>query len=357
MVGLHATDPASVYLAARGRLRHAAVGEMERILYEERRAVRMLGMRRTMFVVPLDLVPVVQAACTDSIAVKQRQLYARLLEQAGVATDGAGWLDDVAAATLAAIEARGAAYATELAADVPALGTKLSYGEGTKWAGSQGVTSMVLFLLAAQGRIVRGRPRGSWTSSQHQWLPASSWLPTPLPQFDAAAARTELIRRWLATYGPGTLTDLKWWTGLPARDVKAALADLDPVEVDLGEPTGYVLRGDHAPEAEPEPWAALLPALDPTVMGWKERGWYLGDHGAALFDSAGNAGPTVWWNGRIVGGWAARRNGEIAFRLLEDVGAEAVAAVETEAERLSAWIGDTRVIPRFGTPLERELAG
>ena len=30
-----------------------------------------------------------------------------------------------------------------------------------------------------------------------------------------------------------------------------------------------------------EPWAALLPVLDPTVMGWKERGFYLGPHGAA----------------------------------------------------------------------------
>ncbi len=106
----------------------------------------------------------------------------------------------------------------------------------------------------------------------------------------------------------------------------------------------------------PEPWAALLPALDPTVMGWKERGWYLGEHGPALFDTAGNAGPTVWWDGRIVGGWAVRRDGEVVFRLLEDVGGDAVAAVEAEAARVAAWLGETQVVPRFGTPLARELA-
>jgi Winged helix DNA-binding domain len=90
-------------------------------------------------------------------------------------------------------------------------------------------------------------------------------------------------------------------------------------------------------------------------MGWKERAWYLGDHGKALFDTNGNAGPTVWADGRVVGGWAQRRDGEIAVRLLEDTGAEVAAAIDAEAARLGAWYGDVRTTPRFRTPLEREL--
>jgi hypothetical protein len=117
-----------------------------------------------------------------------------------------------------------------------------------------------------------------------------------------------------------------------------------------------LLPGDGEREPSAEPWAALLPALDPTVMGWKERAWYLGGHGPALFDTAGNAGPTVWWDGRIVGGWAVRADGEVAYRLLEDVGVDAAAAVEAEAAALAAWLGETQVVPRFGTPLARELA-
>jgi hypothetical protein len=91
-------------------------------------------------------------------------------------------------------------------------------------------------------------------------------------------------------------------------------------------------------------------------MGWSGRGWYLGEHGRTLFDRNGNAGPTVWWDGRIVGGWAQRRDGEVAVRLLEDVGAEGVAAVAAAAGRLQAWLGTVRVTPRFRTPLERELS-
>jgi hypothetical protein len=75
-----------------------------------------------------------------------------------------------------------------------------------------------------------------------------------------------------------------------------------------------------------------------------------------LFDRSGNIGPTVWSDGRIVGGWAQRGDGEIAYRLLADVGSEKAGAVAAAAHGLSAWIGDVRVTPRFRTPLERELA-
>ena len=356
LVGLHATDPASVYLAAWARLRDAAMADVERALYEERTALRMIGMRRTMFVLPLELAAIVQAACTEAIAATQRRRYAKLIEEGGIADDGEAWLDDAAAATFRALEARGHAFAAELSADVPRLREKVSYGEGKTWARSVGMTSWVLFLLAANGRIVRGRPRGAWTSSQWSWTPAAAWLGSPLPRLDPEAARVELARRWLAAYGPATVGDLKWWTGWSLGQTRAALAAVGPVEVDLDGVPGIALPDDLEPDAPPEPWVALLPALDPTVMGWKEREWYLGEHRAALFDTAGNAGPTVWWNGRIVGGWAVRKDGEVVFRLLEDVGSVALAAVEAEAARLTDWLGQTAVLPRFATPLARELA-
>jgi hypothetical protein len=87
-----------------------------------------------------------------------------------------------------------------------------------------------------------------------------------------------------------------------------------------------------------------------------ERRWYLSDeHRAQVFDRFGNAGPTVWSDGRVVGGWAQRKTGEVVFRLLDDIGAERTAAVETEAGRLEAALGSLRLIPRFRSPLDREL--
>jgi len=355
LVALHGTDPASVYLSAwaRSAAGHRAIGHaaVERALYDDRELVRMLGMRRTMFVVPAGLAPVIQAACTDQIAERMRRGLIRDLATAGVGSDAGRWLDEVDDATVKALTARGSATGAELARDEPRLRTQLVYAEGKSYGGSASITSRVLMLLSAERRIARGRPRGGWTSSQYEWTPAAPW-----PAISAAGARAELARRWLLAFGPAPVSDLQWWAGWTAGQARAALGQLAAAEVDLGGAPGVVLAGDEDPEPAPESWAALLPALDPSPMGWRERGWFLGEHAPALFDRSGNIGPTVWWDGRIAGGWAQRADGEIVFRLLEDAGAGALAAIATEAENLQAWLGPMRVTPRFRTPLERELS-
>jgi hypothetical protein len=356
LAGLHATDPATVVLAAGARLRAPAPQAVEDALYVERSVVRVLGMRRTMFVVPVELAPVVQAACTGALVPGERRRFVALLESAGVAADGARWLLDAERATLAALTARGEATAAQLSEDVPALKTKIAVAQDKPYAAVQGVAPRVLFLLAADGLIARGRPLGSWTSTLYRWAPMATWLPDGIAELSADDAAAELARRWLAAFGPGTTADLKWWTGWTAGLLKRALARIETVEVALdGGGVGLVLAGDDEPVAAPAPSAALLPALDPTAMGWTERAWYLGEHRAALFDRSGNIGPSVWWDGRIVGGWAQRKDGEVVVRLLEDAGADAVAAIDAEAARLRGWLGDVRVTPRFRTPLEREL--
>jgi hypothetical protein len=114
-----------------------------------------------------------------------------------------------------------------------------------------------------------------------------------------------------------------------AAAIAAVAVDLDGVE-------GWLLAGDLDPTPESGHWVALLPALDPTTMGWKERDWYLGEHRPVLFDSNGNAGPTIWVDGRIVGGWAVRPAGEVVTRLLRDVGRETERTVDAEAAALTA---------------------
>ena len=356
LVGLHSSDPATVYLAARARVAGFQVAHLEHALYAARSLVRVLGMRRTMFVVPSDLAAVLDAACTRALAPAERRRLERLLSEQGIAGDAAGWLAEVERRTLAALAARGEATAAELTGEVPELAQKLSFGAGRKWAGTVGVSTRVLFLLATEGHIVRARPRGSWISSQYRWAPAAAWLGEGHGNPEPEAARTELLRRWLAAFGPGTMTDLTWWTGWSARQVRAALAAVEAVEVELEDGAGFAARDDLEPAPECGSWVALLPALDPTVMGWKERTWYLGDHQAQLFDRNGNAGPTVWLDGRIVGGWAQRPDGSVTVELLEGLPPEARARVAAEAERTQAWLAGTVVTPRFRTPLERRLA-
>jgi hypothetical protein len=355
MVALHSTDASSVFLTARARTADFAVEDLERALYEERTLVRMLGMRRTLWVVPRDLAPHVDAASTRVIAARERKRLEGALAAAGGVDDPAGWLDERIAAALEALQARGDAFTSDLTRTDPRLAEKVRLGAG-RWQIEASAASRLLPLLAAEGKLSRGRPRGSWVSGQYRWVPIRAWLGGELERLEPAAAQAELLRRWLGAFGPATETDIRWWTGWTAREARGALAAVPHVTVDLDGSTGYVLAEDVEPTTAPAPWAALLPTLDPTTMGWKERDWYLGPHGPTLFDSNGNAGPTVWWDGRVVGGWSQRKDGEVVWGLLEDVGADARRAVEAEAERLADWLGDARIAPGFLPPYHRALA-
>lgn len=356
--GLHSSDPATVFLSAWARTEKVSLPDIEECLYGSLPSLhRVLGMRRTLFATPTELVPLLHHGCARRLAPAERRRLIGYLEKQGLADRGEVWLDRVADATEAAIADRGEISAMELRELVPELRLTLTFGEGKKWGGKVGVSTRVLFLLATEGRIMRARPRGSWLSGQYRWAVTGSRIRGGIPDLDPVLARTRLVRRWLRAYGPGTEADLRWWTGWPLRDVRRALASLETTEVAVPGASAFVLRGDHRPTPAQAPWAALLPSLDSTVMGWRDRDWYLGDHRAPLFDRNGNAGPTVWWNGRVVGGWANTSDGNIAYRLLEDIGSHGEDRVAELATALEAWTGATRVTPRFRTPLERELAG
>jgi Winged helix DNA-binding domain len=348
LVGLHATDPATVHLSGWARVEGLERSTTEDALYDRRTLVRMIGMRRTMFVEPLDLAPIVHAACAPSIVPRQRRRVETMLVDADVTKAPAHWLAGVEDATLAAIERLGGGTAGELTKAVPELAIQIPIA-----------STRVLFLLAMDGRIARGRPRGTWISSQYRWEPMSRWVAvdeSPDPQREATA-QADLVERWLRAFGPGTIEDIRWWSGWTLGVVRRALATLATIEVGLGEGSlGLALADDVEPDPTPPTWIAMLPSLDSTIMGWSERDWYLGDHRSSLFDRNGNAGPTIWVDGAVVGGWGQRSNGEVAIRLLEDVGAEATIAIEARAVELTAWLAGVRVMPRFPTPLQLELS-
>jgi hypothetical protein len=354
VVALHGTDPASTVLSALARTRGATPADVEAALYEDRTLVRVLSMRRTVFAVPFDLVGACLVGASDSVARQQRIILLKLLAEAGI-PDVEDWLERAERSALSAIAAGGEFTSTELAKADPLLATRVQIGSGN-YTASPTVASRLLTLLSAEGHVVRTRPRGGWTSTQFRWAATSSWCDVgELP--DLATATTEIAMRWLRAYGPATPDDLQWWTGWTKARTRTALDALPTAEVEVSGRPGLVLADDIDPVEPPEPWIALLPALDPSSMGWKHREFVLGQHRERLYDVNGNAGPTVWVDGSMVGGWAQRDDGEVAVSLLQDVGAEATQLVAHRAAELTSMLGDVRLKARARgwTDVEKQL--
>jgi hypothetical protein len=100
------------------------------------------------------------------------------------------------------------------------------------------------------------------------------------------------------------------------------------------------------------PYDFFLPDLDPYIMGYRDRRRFLAaEHRAKVFDRAGNAVPTVWANGRVVGDWGQRKDdGKVIYSLFEPVCDEERVLLADEARRLEGFLGGEFLPPRFRTP-------
>jgi hypothetical protein len=208
---------------------------------------------------------------------------------------------------------------------------------------------------ARRGLFVNGPNRGAETT----YVRTDRWLGEALPPGpDPAAARVEWLRRYLRAYGPASAADYARWLGVrQLGPVKAALAGLgaEVTEVRVSGRGLYALEADLvelaggggasgtdgiAGTAASGLPARLLPGFDPYVLGHADRTHLLAAEQAPLvYRTGGWISPTVLIEGRIVGTWEHKVEGDaVAVRVTPFAPLDAAqrAGVQEEAERLAA---------------------
>jgi hypothetical protein len=355
LVALHSTDPVTVYLSAMVRMRRPSVAAVEKALYVDRSVIRHHGMRRTLWVGTPDVIRLVHAAATRKLAGPEHRRTAKLLAANGV-EDPEGWLEDARARVLAALREHGPLTARSLGAKVPALRHPIVMAPGKSYSATVSAHTRVLLNLGFEGHIVRTRPTGTWVNGAYTYAAMDEWLDGGLGEVTEREAACGLASRWLRRFGPATTADLQWWAGWTVATTRRALMDCGAVEVALDTGPGWVAPGDEDEEPPVDGWVALLPGLDPTTMGWKQRDWYLPAESRQAFDRMGNAGPTIWVDGRVVGVWAQGADGVIRTHLFQALPPETVVLVEERAADLAAMVGATRFTVRFPSAVSSALA-
>ncbi len=321
--GLHATAAVVPYLSLWARRRGFFKEELHEALCDKRSLGKVLCMRNTLFILPKRLLPTVYQATR-----KQREaLLDRWLRHHGVTRR------EYERSAVAIGETLGDAAKT--AAEI-----KQELGDPS--------LRMLVDLMPNDWRLVRGRPRGTWRSNLYEYSLFETWFPgVSLESPTVEAAQVKLVQHYLSRLGPATEEDIVWWTGLGKLEIGQALAatgqQLVEIEIEsLGEGYLVLARDLNGLESgyDTERSIFLLPSLDPYVMGYKDRRRFLDSRRYdQVFDRAGNALPTVWRDGQVIGVWLeARKRPMLELFLFGEADKQTLAHLEAEAERLARFL-------------------
>jgi uncharacterized protein YcaQ len=337
IVGLHATSSTTPYLSLFARASSFAKHHLEHHLYERRTLGKIRCVRKTIYIHPADMLPIVFGATWHSVEKASR----RYAEGRGISPEV---YDKVSRAILAMLEEQEKTAPT-IKADLGTLAEGLDI-------------SALLYLMCDQGLLIRGRPAQGWRDKTHRYAPFCAYFPDiDLHRHSEAEAIVLLAKQYLTAFGPATEADLVWWMGLGKTKARRAVEALEEEVIRVSfpglPPASIMLRSDHMllerQEFAPASVVNLLPPLDPYLMGYKERARYLSPgHAYHIFDRAGNATSTILVDGRVVGVWDFAEDDppELRFLLLETIKDDLLEQVCAEAQRLGEFLADGRVVVR-----------
>jgi hypothetical protein len=214
--------------------------------------------------------------------------------------------------------------------------------------------SAIVNLMCDQDLLIRGKPKAGWKSNIHTYYPFNEYFPDlDLAEMEAPDAKEQMIKQYITSYGPVSMKDISWWTGFSKGDVKrffdALKKDLVSVQVSGISGSHYMLLSDNESlnsiKLPATPQVHLLPALDPYLMGFKDRQRFLDDtYTPWIYDRSGNATYSILIDGRISGvwDWIDQKDPEIRFHLFAKIGKDIKKIIASKAKQLGDFIFDKK---------------
>jgi hypothetical protein len=336
--GLHAARLPTPFVTLRARLPGFAARELRQALEPANSLVKLRTCRRTLHIYPLT-----EAGAAHTATLRQRlaacaATVRRLDKDPKVLTRLAPFVREALAAGSLPhreLEQQVLAAQPRIRARRDLLGELVRLA--IKWLWESGE---LIYRNAAES-LHRERREFHLTQLAHPAL--------QLNHLDTSQAIQLLLRRYLGAFGPASIGDFQWWSGLTRGEVAPALAGLRPELIDVqldGQPEPLLLLAEHEPyllTAEPLPntHVGLLAYEDPSLKGYfATRHRYVDDqHRTTLFNTIGEVRASIAVAGRCVGTWQFDRRTRTSDHLLYASVPEATRrAVTEQLDRMTEFL-------------------
>lgn len=323
-LGLYASPPVS-HLELCARIPGYAPADLDDA-YRTRRVVGLRCLRGSAFLMPVDLLPIVVGATRE----RNERAFRNYVRNSLVTADYEIWsrrvedlLSDGEARTVTEIKA---------ALDVPEEDRA-----GMGFAINQ---------MATEGLLVTTGEAASWRSGRNAYVLWDDWLPdVDVASADEDTARAGLARLYLRSWGPATIEDFAWWSGLTKTQAAAAFQAGGAEPIDLG---GLELFRLGEVEGPPPPEGVrLLPVWDTLFVTWRDRSRLLPEGLLPfVYDASGNATSSVLVEGEVAGVWSLGSDDadlEIRVAPFDRFTGPQLRGIEAEAARIGEMAGSERV--------------
>jgi hypothetical protein len=195
----------------------------------------------------------------------------------------------------------------------------------------------IFHAVRRHAHLLHGPESALWTTR-----PAAVYHPFPEPDpMDVLTARTGLVRRYLAAFGPATRADIAEWSGLRVVDFAPALDALEPLRRfrdDRGKELLDLPRAPLPTADTPVP-VRFLPRWDNTLLAHADRRRVVSDElRKGVIAKNGDVAATILVDGVVVGTWTYVKQGKVTTELAAAISRTAGRELEDEAARLGAWL-------------------
>jgi hypothetical protein len=322
--GVQAQAPGAAALAVWVRTSGLLASQVEHARAHERSIVRTWCMRGTLHLLASADLGWLLSLLGPVIIRKSRRRYAEL-----------GLTEDVCARAIRAIQRilgdQGPLTRAELAEQLA--------GQGLP---TQGQAAYHLLRRAGlEGLICFGPER----AGEATFVLLEDWV-QPGAVLAGDAARAELARRYLAAYAPAGPEDFAVWSGLSISQARAGFETIrdDLLKVDISNSPAWILKS-RAEWLDERPGGgaavSLLPAFDPYLLGYRDRGLSVpGRHARRVHPGGGMLRPTLLVDGWAAGTWKTKRGRDglvVVVEPFEGLGDQVMDALEDEVRELGRF--------------------
>ncbi len=334
--GVQAQVTAMARIALWARLRPLTIDDVERALVQRRTIVKTWSMRGALHLhASNELLVVLGGLMPTRLVREQRWIHGLGLKE-----------EETTAMVLQALK-NGPLTRIRLAEYLAKrLGTKTKDWTDAGW-GRKRVGSINAWYLVRPA-LVRGLVCfGASDGQEITFVSVNQWLHEPQSVPTEEEAEEALVRQYLRSFGPADVQDLRAWSGVYTRRIRAIIERLgdELVEVDREGHRGFLLRRDLADLGNARTdhgVVRLLPSFDPYMLGHRERG-HLVDraHYKQVYKDAAWLAPVVLFDGRVAGTWSYQRkprNLDVAVKMFTSFSKETRKKVEEEAHDLSQFL-------------------